>query len=910
MKRVLFAIVLASLPFRVPADPVVQSMDFNVGATDTATFPDSTFTQNELVIPLDPALPGYIVDDLRVLVSIESAYATVDTTSGLAVADVLMGAYFTGGSLTEFPPNSTFINDTIAIEQTVVFPTPVEGQSYILPHNIFFDFAPGNVPDQLQLYVRTFARGEVLSTLGVAETRMRGTVYITYNPEPTTLVKLLDVTGLTEGGEPYTTAQEVSTVEVPESTLDSGDFIGVADMVEGTVTVRRDGVGPMLPVSIGTLFFEDDVIETFENSSIQILFIDDTTFAINEDSRIAIDEYVYDSVRNPNESEFSILKGVFVFTSGLIGKEDKHVDEGVQGVGSIGFRGRHGSPTGPLTQEIGRFLGVQASPYTIGFDYALLEPDMTLEVLIDNISVGTYTRGPGTPDPAGLSRETLTIDSINALTLGPVNLRFRVTGPEGAEFLIDNVTGPGFLDPGFDTGLGPWYSRGDGEVALAAVIFDELCLGSGDYDAGQLMATPATPLAVERADMNLDGIPDVIVWSGPKFGDPDPTVISVMIGNGDGTFAAPVEYVLEAPISEFEVFDVTGDAFPDVVFVSSSAADPAPTSYDDGLNVMSNDGTGTLNAPTTIVPDPPLPPGSSSINEFAIADADGDQRVDLIYYPGSGLQLQAWLGQPGGGFVASGTTLSLDFQPVEDMLTCDVNADGHADVVVAYVTGGIEVLLNDGAGVFSRGTGIATTGYIAELLVDDFNGDAVYDLIVNHERMDPDAIEVFLGDGAGGFSYSAAYVGSLPSGSRVNDVQSGDIDNDGDRDLVVMANRFNSITRLINDGTGVFTEEAVGGSTASSRLYGEGFVLIDADRNGSLDVVGDDGFSNTVTVFESVCRPDCVVDLDGNGSLNLDDIDLFVAAFLTGDLLVDFDGNGALNLDDLDLFVAGFLAGC
>ncbi|MEQ8768957.1 MAG: lysyl oxidase family protein [Phycisphaerales bacterium] len=56
--------------------------------------------------------------------------------------------------------------------------------------------------------------------------------------------------------------------------------------------------------------------------------------------------------------------------------------------------------------------------------------------------------------------------------------------------------------------------------------------------------------------------------------------------------------------------------------------------------------------------------------------------------------------------------------------------------------------------------------------------------------------------------------------------------------------------------------------------------------------------------------PFCIADLDGNGTLNVDDIDLFVSFFLAGDLAVDFDGNGALNVDDIDAFIAAFLDGC
>jgi hypothetical protein len=55
------------------------------------------------------------------------------------------------------------------------------------------------------------------------------------------------------------------------------------------------------------------------------------------------------------------------------------------------------------------------------------------------------------------------------------------------------------------------------------------------------------------------------------------------------------------------------------------------------------------------------------------------------------------------------------------------------------------------------------------------------------------------------------------------------------------------------------------------------------------------------------CGP---ADCDGNGVLNLDDVDCFVAAFFGGGAGADCDSNGVFNLDDVDCFVAAFAAGC
>lgn len=56
--------------------------------------------------------------------------------------------------------------------------------------------------------------------------------------------------------------------------------------------------------------------------------------------------------------------------------------------------------------------------------------------------------------------------------------------------------------------------------------------------------------------------------------------------------------------------------------------------------------------------------------------------------------------------------------------------------------------------------------------------------------------------------------------------------------------------------------------------------------------------------------PQCAADLDVNGQLNVDDIDVFVDAFLNAQPLADLDHSGVFNVDDIDLYVASFIAGC
>lgn len=57
------------------------------------------------------------------------------------------------------------------------------------------------------------------------------------------------------------------------------------------------------------------------------------------------------------------------------------------------------------------------------------------------------------------------------------------------------------------------------------------------------------------------------------------------------------------------------------------------------------------------------------------------------------------------------------------------------------------------------------------------------------------------------------------------------------------------------------------------------------------------------------CTP-CPADLNGDGVLNIDDIDAFIAAFLGGTARADLVCDGVLNIDDVDAFIALFLGGC
>ena len=111
----------------------------------------------------------------------------------------------------------------------------------------------------------------------------------------------------------------------------------VKDLTGKAFAVRTDGTRS--PLSAGDSVYQGDVIETADGGAINMLFVDQTTFALGGDARLALDELVYNPATQTGSSSFSIMKGVFVFVSGEIAKTDYTKMEINTPVATIGIRG-------------------------------------------------------------------------------------------------------------------------------------------------------------------------------------------------------------------------------------------------------------------------------------------------------------------------------------------------------------------------------------------------------------------------------------------------------------------------------------------------------------------------------------------------------------------------------------------
>ena len=122
------------------------------------------------------------------------------------------------------------------------------------------------------------------------------------------------------------------------NTANDATPVGKITEIVGEVTITHAD-GTKVKATLGSPIYEGDIIETSAKGGVNILFSDNTTFSISESARLSVDEFTFNAADNEGTSFFSMLQGLFVYTSGLIGKEDPGQVSINTPVGSIGIRG-------------------------------------------------------------------------------------------------------------------------------------------------------------------------------------------------------------------------------------------------------------------------------------------------------------------------------------------------------------------------------------------------------------------------------------------------------------------------------------------------------------------------------------------------------------------------------------------
>ncbi len=351
------------------------------------------------------------------------------------------------------------------------------------------------------------------------------------------------------------------------------------------------------------------------------------------------------------------------------------------------------------------------------------------------------TLGPSGPSPTSTPTPTPALLDIVVANQGSndVSLFFQET--TGFTTSLNLAAGNSPTEPA----LADFDNDGDLDIVATLFTANQVAylenLGGRSFASPQNLPVGANPNGLATGDVNSDGNVDVVTANAGS-GD-----VSVLLGNGDGTFQTASSFSVGPAGSSAEgvrIFEMDGSGGLDLVVGRRDASN--------SFSILLGDGAGGFAAPLEILtPTTPAQLDVADLNGDSLPDLAvsnfGSAQVSIVLNNGTLPLSQASFDPPipisvGGSPLASGIQ--------------DFNQDGNNDIVIANTgpatnpTQELTVLLGDGAGGISSSTQL-TAGQTGPngLTTADINGDGNDDLVV--ANFQAGTVTLFLGNRDGTF---------------------------------------------------------------------------------------------------------------------------------------------------------------
>jgi len=344
-----------------------------------------------------------------------------------------------------------------------------------------------------------------------------------------------------------------------------------------------------------------------------------------------------------------------------------------------------------------------------------------------------------------------------------------------------------------------------------------LAVNAGDLKVAPRYPAGPSPQSIATGDFNGDGKLDLAV------ADRNSNSVSILLGNGDGTFQPPVSYSVDLAPVFVVVGDFNGDGKLDLAVVNAGSND---------VSILLGNGDGTFQ-----------PAVSYSVGRnpqsVTVGDWNGDGKLDLAVANQGDNDVTILLGNGDGTFQPP-SSYAVGTSPVS-VTAGDFNGDGHLDLAVANQgDNDVAILLGNGDGTFQPPSSYIVGTSPVFVTAGDFNGDGHLDLAVANQS-DND-VSILLGNGDGTFQAAANFaVGTAPIS-----LVTGDFNGDGKLDIAAANQNGNDVSILLGNGDGTFQGTLISYSVGNSPAS---LAVGDFNSDGSLDLAAANQGSNDVSIL-------------------------------------------------------------
>ena len=344
----------------------------------------------------------------------------------------------------------------------------------------------------------------------------------------------------------------------------------------------------------------------------------------------------------------------------------------------------------------------------------------------------------------------------------------------------------------------------------------------GLISASQVVTGGGTYWDAAKGDFNGDGNQDLVTIVQTDNSGTYGYALSILLGNGDGTFQSPKLTTITDNCAVFAVGDVNGDKKDDILLIHV-AGQCSNTSSSFDVFTSNGDGTLTKGINYAISPNPVMGGGlyiNTNSGHLDLVAVDLPENSSGT--PTGPSDVVTVLGNGDGTFSASPASVTLSGQ-VRGPVVADLNGDGIVDVAgIDFNSNEVTVYLAKSGSAYAGGVAYNTSDGVwdaCNLTVGDLNGDG-YPEIVTPNCYDEN-VTIFMNNKDGSYQLGAYYnvaVGGSGSAAAADylspaAVAIADVNGDGKPDLIVTNDESADVTILNGNGNGTVNVPTVGYAT-------------------------------------------------------------------------------------------------